>query len=556
MGWYKNLKTQSKLLLIVAVITVVSATTTAWSIFGILHLQDKVHLIQQESEALARAAQAKTFFLEQEVAAKNFLLTEDPYQKSQYNQFGDQIDQYLREALAAADSVDRRDDLNFLSQHQGAFADAVAKTETAFDLDQADATTQLAAVAAVDVEADRAQGQLTSIIYKHNLVLQGLVDEANQWISALLMGGIVSLVLLSGLVVLASIATNQVAEPMLHLTNAVVAFECGTYDPALLARFTRRRDETGQLVRAFDTMVQSITETTRAKDHFLDAAMRFVPNQYLDLLEKESIVDLRLGDHEAREMAVMFSDIRSFTTFSERMSPQQNFDFVNAYLELVSPIIQKHDGFIVKFLGDGMMAIFPFGVDDAVQAGIEKQRRVELFNAERQKQGLSPIEVGIGIHTGHMMVGMIGEQMRIQGDAFSDNVNLTARLEGLTKIFGISLIISQETLFRLEQPDRYEMRYLGKVQVKGRERPIALYDIFEGDPEVLRARKQETKDDLERGLKLYAAGKLAEAKTCFESILERYPDDLATSMYLNRTIGLMAQGLPEDWEGVEVMTRK
>ncbi|MBN1661532.1 MAG: adenylate/guanylate cyclase domain-containing protein [Anaerolineae bacterium] len=556
MEWYNNLKTQSKLLLMVVIITLVSALAITSSLFGILALHDTAHEIEAEARALALAAQAQTYVLEQEIAVKNLLLTTHPYYKSQYNQFGDQIDDYVRTALSAADTVDRRDDLASLAQHQGAFAKAIAETEASFDLERMDAASRVAAVAAVDLEADRVQERLLSIIYKGDLALQALLDEANGLVALLLLVGIAGLVLLSGLVVAASIGANQVAEPMLHLTNAVVAFECNTYDPTLLAQFMRRRDETGQLVRAFDAMVRSITETRQAQQRFLDAAMRFVPNQYLDLLEKESIVDLKLGDHEASEMAVMFSDIRSFTTLSERMSPQQNFDFVNAYLELVSPIIQKHDGFVVKFLGDGMMAVFPFGVDDAVQAGIEKQKQVELFNAKRQAQGLPPIDVGIGIHTGHMMVGMIGEEMRIQGDAFSDNVNLTARIEGLTKILGISMIVSQETVFRLEQPARYQMRYLGKAQVKGREQPITLYDVFEGEPEALRRHKLETRDDFERGLKRYRAGHLAEAKSAFESVLERYPDDRAAAFYLNRTIGLMAHGLPEEWEGVEVMTEK
>jgi hypothetical protein len=155
-----------------------------------------------------------------------------------------------------------------------------------------------------------------------------------------------------------------------------------------------------------------------------------------------------------------------------------------------------------------------------------------------------------------MTVGMIGEPMRMQGDAFSDNVNLTARLEGLTKFFGVSLVISQETRFRLEQPNRYQMRYLGQVQVKGRDRPISVFDVFEGDPEELRARKEQTRADFESGLKHYAAGKLAEARACFEAVLARHPDDLAAAYYLKRTTGLLVQGLPEDWEGVEVMIEK
>jgi len=312
----------------------------------------------------------------------------------------------------------------------------------------------------------------------------------------------------------------------------------------------------GKLTRAFAAMVESVTKSAREQELFLQAAERFVPDQYLDFLEKPSLVDVKLGDHVSAEMAVMFSDIRGFTTMSEEMSPQENFDFVNTYLQMVSPIIQRFDGFIVKFLGDGMMAIFPYAVDDAVRAGIEKQRQVEAFNAELQRKGLPPIQVGIGIHTGHMMVGMIGEQMRMQGDAFSDNVNLTSRLEGLTKFYGISMIISEETLLRLQKPVRYQMRYLGKAQVKGREHPISLYEVYEGAPESVRARRQQTKADFERGLKSYMSGKFSEAVTSFQAVLSKDPDDKTAALYLERATAMLGQPVPDDWNGVEVMTSK
>ena len=134
---------------------------------------------------------------------------------------------------------------------------------------------------------------------------------------------------------------------------------------------------------------------------------RFVLHEYLRFLSKESIIDVELGDHVSKEMAVMFSDIRSFTTLSESMTPQENFDFVNSYLRQVSPVIRNHTGFIVKYLGDGMMAVFPNGADDAVKAGIGKLKKVEEQNIERFEKGLLPIKVGIGVHFGHTPIPLI-----------------------------------------------------------------------------------------------------------------------------------------------------
>lgn len=143
--------------------------------------------------------------------------------------------------------------------------------------------------------------------------------------------------------------------------------------------------------------------------------------------------------------------LRRYSVISESMTPQENFDFVNAYLKRVGPPIRNHDGFIVKYLGDSVMAVFPNRADDAVMAAIEKLEQVTTYNIKRQKNGYQPIRIGIGVHIGHMMVGMVGEAVRMQGDALSDNVNLTSCIEGLTKFYGVNLLISGETLEFMSQ---------------------------------------------------------------------------------------------------------
>jgi class 3 adenylate cyclase len=557
MRWFTNIKTQSKLLLVFAFIILVSAIALGWNISNALYLQEQVSQIQQEAQGLADSAGAQVSFLKQGVATKNYMLSGDTYYQDEYAGYGNQIEQYTHLALSSADTVDKRSDLDALSQSRGDYDLAVTQAEAA-----ALSPTELVSSTLVSLNqnaddiAFQVGDQFDSITYKHVLALQAQAEQATRHTQTTVIMGIISLVALSALMIVAALVTNQVAEPMSHLTNAIVAFESNTFKPDLLQGYLKRRDEMGQLARALGAMANSITESVRVKDQFLNAAQRFIPNQYLDFLEKKSITDVKLGDHVSAEMAVMFSDVRGFTTLSERMTPQQNFDFVNEYLKLVSPVIQKHDGFIVKFLGDGMMAIFPYGVDDAVQAGIEKQQKVKEFNAVLAQRGLPPISVGIGIHTGHMMVGMIGEEMRMQGDAFSDNVNLTSRVEGLNKFYGTSMIITEETLMRLEKPIPYRMRYLGKVQVKGRDKPIALYEVYEGAPPEVAAIKEQTRADYERGLKLYMAGKFAEAKSCFEAVLQRAPDDATAALYLEHSTAMIGQAVPEGWDGVEVMTSK
>ena len=283
---------------------------------------------------------------------------------------------------------------------------------------------------------------------------------------------------------------------------------------------------------------------------------RFVPHEYLRFLSKDSIIDVELGDHVSKEMAVMFSDIRSFTTLSESMTPQENFDFVNNYLRQVSPVIRNHTGFIVKYLGDGMMAVFPNGASDAVEAGIGKLKKVEEQNIGRLEKGLLPIKVGIGVHFGHMMVGMVGESARMQGDAFSDNVNLTARLESLTKFYGVSLVISEQALQHLTNPEKYQMRFLDRVIVKGRSEAIAIYEILDGELPEIRDLKLLSLADFENGLESYRCGDCLKAKEYFEKVLVVNPEDKAAALYLERVEELECNGVPEDWCGVWAMTKK
>ena len=279
---------------------------------------------------------------------------------------------------------------------------------------------------------------------------------------------------------------------------------------------------------------------------------RFFPHAFLDFLQKESIVDVGLGNHVSKEMAVMFSDIRSFTALSESMTPQENFDFVNAYMRQVSPQIREHNGIIVKYLGDGMMAVFPNGADDAVKAGIAKLQKVQQYNIQRLATGYPPIQVGVGINFGHMMVGIVGEIARMQGDAFSDEVNLAARLESLTKFYGVSFVISEHVLHNLIQPEKYLIRFLDKVIVKGRQEPISIYEVLDSETELVRNLKLQTQPDFEQGLKHYQLQEFTAAQACFKRVLDVNPDD----KYLDRVNDLIGVCLPQNWSGVWVLNQK
>jgi class 3 adenylate cyclase/CheY-like chemotaxis protein len=332
-----------------------------------------------------------------------------------------------------------------------------------------------------------------------------------------------------------------------RITDAAFAVEQDTFDAAQLEEVADRQDELGQLARVFTQMVKTVKVREAELERLKDSLARFFPGEYLRFLRKDSVIDVQLGDFVSKIMAVMFSDIRSFTTISESMTPRENFDFINAYLRRVSPEIRNHYGIIVKFLGDGMMAVFPDGADDAIAAGIAKHQRVQEYNEQRQARGNLPIQVGIGIHVGPMMLGMVGESNRIQGDAFSDNVNLTARLEGLTKVYGSAMLISGQTIEHLSTPESYQFRFLANTLVKGRTEPIAVYEVLDAETEAVRELKLKTLPQFEQGIHHYRARAFTDARACFEQVLAIHPDDQTAQLYCDR-IDRLSEGIPEDWQ--------
>jgi len=261
---------------------------------------------------------------------------------------------------------------------------------------------------------------------------------------------------------------------------------------------------------------------------------RFVPHEFLENLQRENILDVELGDNIQKDMTVFFTDIRSFTTLSEKMTPEENFRFLNSYLKIVSPIIRSHSGFIDKYIGDAIMAIFPVKSEDAVRASIEMHHKVIDYNLERGRAGYDPINIGIGMHFGSLMMGTIGEEERMEGTVISDAVNLASRLEGLTKHLGAKVIISEDTLKNIGSNSvKYNVRYLGKVVVKGKSEPVNIYELIDGNNASVSELKLKSKKLFEKGVNFYQAADFFRAADSFEKVLKINSSDIAAEFYLN-----------------------
>jgi two-component system sensor histidine kinase ChiS len=275
-----------------------------------------------------------------------------------------------------------------------------------------------------------------------------------------------------------------------------------------------------------------------AREHVTQAVSPFIPKEFLSILNKDTVMDLQLGDHIKQEMTIFFSDIRQFTDLSENLSPEDSFKFINSYLARIVPVIAENGGFVDKYVGDAIMALFPRekGADMAVRTAIAIQKKLVEYNSHRLKCGYRPLSMGIGLHTGTLMLGVVGVEDRMQNTVISDAVNLASRLESITKVFNISMAISEETFKKLEDPGSYMYRFIGKVRVKGKLEPVSVFEIFDGVNPDMMERKMKANMFFEQGMLNYYQKNFSEALLNFQKVMEILPDDGASIFYLQNCL--------------------
>lgn len=283
---------------------------------------------------------------------------------------------------------------------------------------------------------------------------------------------------------------------------------------------------------------------------------RFVPREFIKALGHDYISEVKLGDQVEKEVTVFFSDIRAYTTISEQMTPKENFNFLNSYFGRVGPVIKKHQGFVNQYYGDGIMALFLQRPEDAISAAIAIHITLRKYNEDRIAKRRTAIKIGIGVHCGPLMLGVIGDVLRMEANVVADTVNIASRMEGLTKYYGASIITSEPTLKRIQYPDKFHYRYLGKVQVKGRKEPIGVYDFFDGDKPTIVQQKLASLAAFKEGLEAYYDKSFVKAARLFDQVLAIFPQDKAARWYKEHSTQHILEGVPDSWDGVIMMTNK
>ncbi|HBY75902.1 MAG TPA: adenylate/guanylate cyclase domain-containing response regulator, partial [Cyanobacteria bacterium UBA11148] len=238
---------------------------------------------------------------------------------------------------------------------------------------------------------------------------------------------------------------------------------------------------------------QQVIAAWEVNDYISEKFRLFVPEQYLDRIAPEGVESIRLGNAREEEITVVFCDIRGFTAIAESQSAMETFKWLNAFFTQMSQAIASHHGFVDKFLGDALLAIFDrpeYHAADAINAALTMQDYLKEFNRDLDQYKLeSPINIGIGIHTGLGLIGTVGSDQRMDSTVIGDVVNTAARLEELTKIYKCPILASHTTLTHVktrvnnvesetQEFQSFESRWVDRVTPRGKQQALDLYEIL------------------------------------------------------------------------------
>lgn len=280
---------------------------------------------------------------------------------------------------------------------------------------------------------------------------------------------------------------------------------------------------------------------------------RFVPYKLLELLNKKDITDIKLGDQVEQKITILFTDIRGFTSLSERLTPQENFNFINSYLSQMEPLISVNNGIVDKFIGDAIMAIFPTSADDALECSLQMLKQLEQYNEGRKRAGYEDIRIGIGLNTGLAMIGTVGGYNRMDATVISDAVNLCSRIESLTKLYGPNLLVGENTYHAFNNENKKFTRFIDRVLVKGKDKAQSIYEVFAGDcPESI-VKKLETKKTFEEALAHFHYKNIKTANRLLKKCLSINKMDSTAQIYLKRCQNFLENGI---YEGSSQMSNR
>lgn len=261
-------------------------------------------------------------------------------------------------------------------------------------------------------------------------------------------------------------------------------------------------------------------------------AQKFIPKQFFKFLGKSNIEDLELGNQVKKNATTLFCDLKSATNISRSLSLEENFNYINSYLKVVAPLIRKYDGFIDKYLGDGVLAVFP-KPQNSIECAHAILRAIDVKNKSQKE--LPNIDARISVNTGEIIFGIVGDEERKSPTIISDVVNLASKMEEINLFIGTKLLIAKSSLNELPQNFEFEHRYMGALSLEdGGE--VALFESLNYYPKSKREKLKKLKNKFESGVRAYNDKDFAQAKEIFQSVLHSVADDKPSYVYFNKSV--------------------
>ncbi|CAN5924053.1 hypothetical protein BH11MYX4_BH11MYX4_59480 [soil metagenome] len=320
--------------------------------------------------------------------------------------------------------------------------------------------------------------------------------------------------------------------------------------------FTEDRVEIIRLLSAQASISMENAKLYEDQSRLIEAQQRFVPIQFLQSLGHADIARVGLGELVAKEMSVMFADLREFTPLAERLGPRAMIELLNRYFSRMGEPIAKAGGFIDSFTGDEIMALFDTSADSAVEAGIGMWRALDAFNRELAADGGSKLVLGIGVNTGSLVLGTVGAHDRLKCGVVGDTVNVASRIEQLTKLYRAPFLIGEDTYAALSAPERFSIRKVDYVAVKGRTAATSIYEVLDAETPARRKAKEATRDRMRQGMESYVARDFARARVIFAEVAAADPADAVAALFVERAERYAEQPPLDRWQGYDTLQIK
>ncbi|HEX6052949.1 MAG TPA: adenylate/guanylate cyclase domain-containing protein, partial [Gemmatimonadaceae bacterium] len=283
---------------------------------------------------------------------------------------------------------------------------------------------------------------------------------------------------------------------------------------------------------------------------------RFVPGQFLENLGHSDIAEVGLGEFVARDMSVMFADLRDFTPVAERLPPRDVIDLLNRYFSRIGVPIAEAGGFVDSYNGDEIMALFPLPADRAVEAGVAMAAALREFNIESRGRGWPALEMGIGVNSGPLVLGTVGSADRLKCGVVGDTVNTASRIEQLTKRYGARLLVGEQTVRLLQDSERFTLRAVDRVAAKGKAQAMTLYEVLDAEEPARRESREATRSRLDEARSLYADRRFSESHRVLMDARSIDPDDAVLTVLADRCRRYENDPPSADWQGVEALDSK